>query len=91
MTAQGRRLFPQFAFTFHIFSESLPLRGSLYTVGLHTLVIDKLKGVAVVEIVVTVIDYFTVNLSAAEYEVIEYLVTDETDVGSSARKEVFAT
>ena len=70
MTAQDVRLFPQFAFTFQIFSESLPLHGSLYTVGLHTLVIDKLKGIAVVEIVVTIIDYLTVNLSAAEYEVI---------------------
>jgi len=67
------------------------MRGALYTVGLHTLVIDKLKWVAVVEVVVTVVDYLAVNLPAAEYKVIEHLAADKTYKGGSTRKEVFAT
>ena len=91
MTAQSGRLFPQFAFTFQIIGKRFPLLGSLYAVGLYTLVVDKLKGVAVIKVVVTIVDYLTFNLSAAEYEVIKHLVTDESDVGGSTRKEAFAT
>ena len=91
MTALVGRLFPQFSFTFQIIGKCFPLLGSLVAVGLHTIVVDKQKGVAVVEVIMTIVDYLTVNLSAAEYEVIEHLATDESDVGGSARKEVFTT
>jgi len=84
-------LFPQLAFTFQVFRKEFPMRGVLLDVGLDCIGINELKGVAVVEVVVAIVDYLAVNLPAAEYEVIEHLAADKTDMGGSARKEVFAT
>lgn len=65
--------------------------GVLLDVGLDSIGIDELKWVAIVEVVMTVVDYLAVNLPAAEYKVIEHLAADKTYKGGSARKEVFAT
>ena len=67
------------------------MRGALRDVGLDRIGIDELKRVAVVEVVVTIVDYLAVNLPAAEYKVIEHLAADKTYKGGSARKEVFVT
>lgn len=66
------------------------MRGVLLDVSLDCIGIDELKRIAVVEVVVAIVDYLAVNLPAAEYEVIEHLAADKTDMGGSTRKEVFA-
>ena len=91
MTAQGGRLFPQFAFTFQVFREEFPMRGVLLDVSLDCIGIDELKGVAIVEVVVTIVNYLAINLPAAEYKVVEQLAAYKTDVCGSTGKEVFAT
>ena len=86
MTAQGGRLFLQFALTFQIFCEGFPLRSVLFAVSLYCISIDELKGIAIVEIVMAIIYNFAVNLSTAENEVVEHLATDKADVGCTTRK-----
>ena len=86
MTARSGRLFPQFALTFQVFCEYLPLLCPLSTVGLHTLVIDELRRIAVVKVVVTVVYDSTINLATAEYEIIEELATDEPDKGTAGKE-----
>ena len=86
MTAQGGRLFLQFSLTFQIFRECLPLGRPFCTIGLHLLVIEELRriGRAVVEIIAVAIDDSAVlDLATAEYEIIEYLATDEADKGAA--------
>ena len=72
MTAQGGRLFLQFALTFQIFCEGFPLRSVLFSVSLHCISIDELKRIAVVEIVIAIERNYAINLSVAENEVVEY-------------------
>ena len=71
MTAQGVRLFLQFALTFKIFCEGFPLRSVLFSVSLHCISIDELKGIAVVEIVIAIKRNLAVNLSVAEHKIVE--------------------
>ena len=47
-------LFLQFAFALQILCELLPLGGSTDAVGLHSLIADELRGIAVLEIVAVV-------------------------------------
>ena len=75
------------AFSFQVLQECLPLWGTALAVGLHALVVGKLRGIAVVEIVAAIVDDLAVGLSAAEHEVVEHLATDETDAGGPAGKE----
>jgi len=77
----------QFALALQIFRGCIPLLRSFSTIGLHTLVVDELQGIAVVKVIVIVVVYdFAVHLSTAEYEVIEYLATDETDKGTAGKE-----
>ena len=62
---------PQLAFAFKEFDESLPLRGVLLDVGLHLLVIDELDRVAVIQIVLAVVENFSVHLAIAKNQVVE--------------------
>ena len=88
MTAQGGRLFLQFALTIEVSCKCFPLLCSFCTVGLHPLVVEKLWriGIAVVEIIAIINDFAVLNLATAKYEVIEYLVTDETDKGAAGKE-----
>ena len=64
-------LFHKFAFTFQIFCEGFPLRSVLFAVSLYCISIDKLKRIAVVEIVVAIKRNFAIHLSVAEDEVVK--------------------
>ena len=79
MTAQGGRLFLQFALTFQIFCEGFPLRSVLFAVSLYCISINELKGIAVVEVVVAIKRNFAVHLSVAEDEVVEDTAVPQSD------------
>lgn len=81
MTAQGKRLFSQFTFAFHVFQERLPLRSATKAVGFYTFVINELGRIAVIEIVATIVNDLAIDFLTAEYEVIKHLTTDEADEG----------
>jgi hypothetical protein len=42
------RLLSKFAFAFKIFGEGIPLHGVLLDIGLRALVVDELRGIAVI-------------------------------------------
>ena len=58
---------------------------------MYTFVVDELRGIAIAEIVVAIVDNLAVHLATTEYEIIKKLAADETDKGGSARKKVFTT
>ena len=79
MTAQGKRLFLQFALAFQVISEKFPLPGILLDVCLHFVGVDELEGIAVLQIIVPLVKVR--NLIIMQDKVCEYPtipVTDET-------------
>ena len=65
--------------------------GAALAVGLYALVINELQRIAVVEIIAIVVDNFAIlNLATAEYQVIEYLATDESDEGAAGKERLIA-
>ena len=67
MTARCGRLFPKFALAFQVFRELLPLCGPTDAVGLHSLIVDELRGIAVLEIVAVVDDLPIFDASLTEF------------------------
>ena len=92
MTARNESLFSQLPLTFQIFCECFPLLCPFYMVALYLLVVEELRRVwiAVIEIIAIINDFSVLNLATAEYEVIEYLITNETDKGTGGKEHLVA-
>ena len=59
--------------------KDCPLLGSTFTIGLHTFVVDELKGIAVVQIIVTLIrvgNHIIMQDEVGEYHTVQ--ITDKT-------------